>query len=29
MPRINLEEGTIPPEVLETLSVKGSDFDER
>jgi transitional endoplasmic reticulum ATPase len=28
MPRINLEEGTIPPEVLETLSVKGSDFDE-
>jgi transitional endoplasmic reticulum ATPase len=28
MPRINLEEGTIPPEVLETLSVLGSDFDE-
>jgi transitional endoplasmic reticulum ATPase len=28
MPRINLEEGTIPPEVLENLSVKGSDFDE-
>ena len=28
MPQINLEEGTIPPEVLETLSVKGSDFDE-
>ena len=28
MPRINLEEGTIPPEVLETLSVKGGDFDE-
>jgi transitional endoplasmic reticulum ATPase len=28
MPRINLEEGTIPPEVLETLSVKGSDFEE-
>jgi transitional endoplasmic reticulum ATPase len=28
MPRINLEEGTIPPEVLETLSVTGSDFDE-
>ncbi len=28
MPRINLEEGTIPPEVLETLSVKGADFDE-
>jgi transitional endoplasmic reticulum ATPase len=28
MPRINLEEGTIPPDVLETLSVIGSDFDE-
>jgi transitional endoplasmic reticulum ATPase len=28
MPQINLEEGTIPPEVLETLSVRGSDFDE-
>jgi transitional endoplasmic reticulum ATPase len=28
MPLINLEEGTIPPEVLETLSVKGSDFEE-
>jgi transitional endoplasmic reticulum ATPase len=28
MPRINLEEGTIPPDVLETLSVHGSDFDE-
>ena len=28
MPQINLEEGTIPPEVLETLSVIGSDFDE-
>jgi transitional endoplasmic reticulum ATPase len=28
MPRINLEEGTIPPEVLETLAVHGSDFDE-
>jgi transitional endoplasmic reticulum ATPase len=28
MPRINLEEGTIPPEVLETLSVTGSDFEE-
>ena len=28
MPQINLEEGTIPPEVLETLSVKGSDFEE-
>ena len=28
MPQINLEEGTIPPEVLENLSVKGSDFDE-
>ena len=28
MPQINLEEGTIPPEVLETLSVIASDFDE-
>jgi transitional endoplasmic reticulum ATPase len=28
MPRINLEEGTIPPEVLETLSVTGGDFEE-
>lgn len=28
MPQINLEEGTIPPEVIENLSVKGSDFDE-
>ncbi len=28
MPRINLEEGTIPAEVLETLSVHGSDFNE-
>jgi transitional endoplasmic reticulum ATPase len=28
MPRINLEEGTIPPEVLDNLSVKGSDFEE-
>ncbi|MFL6862732.1 MAG: CDC48 family AAA ATPase, partial [Allosphingosinicella sp.] len=28
MPQINLAEGTIPPEVLENLSVKGSDFDE-
>jgi len=28
MPQIDLEEGTIPPEVLETLSVKGSDFEE-
>jgi transitional endoplasmic reticulum ATPase len=28
MPRINLEDGTIPPEVLDTLSVKGSDFEE-
>jgi transitional endoplasmic reticulum ATPase len=28
MPKINLEEGTIPPEVLETLAVQGSDFDE-
>ena len=28
MPQLNLEEGTIPPEVLDTLSVKASDFDE-
>jgi transitional endoplasmic reticulum ATPase len=28
MPRINLEEGTIPPEVLDTLSVTGDDFEE-
>jgi transitional endoplasmic reticulum ATPase len=28
MPRINLEEGTIPPEVLDTLAVKGGDFEE-
>jgi len=28
MPKLNLEEGTIPHEVLETLSVKGSDFEE-
>src|SRR5918998_1581306 len=28
MPKINLEDGTIPPEVLDTLSVKGSDFEE-
>jgi len=28
MPRINLQEGTIPPEVLDTLSVQGSDFAE-
>jgi transitional endoplasmic reticulum ATPase len=28
MPRINLEEGTIPPDVLETLSVMGGDFEE-
>jgi transitional endoplasmic reticulum ATPase len=28
MPLINLEDGTIPPEVLDTLSVKGSDFEE-
>ena len=28
MPKINLEEGTIPAEVLENLSVTGSDFDE-
>ncbi|MFL6846209.1 MAG: CDC48 family AAA ATPase [Allosphingosinicella sp.] len=28
MPQINLEEGTIPPEVLDNLSVRGSDFEE-
>ncbi|MFN3388892.1 MAG: CDC48 family AAA ATPase [Allosphingosinicella sp.] len=28
MPKINLEEGTIPPEVLENLSVTGGDFEE-
>ncbi|MDQ3139845.1 MAG: AAA family ATPase, partial [Pseudomonadota bacterium] len=28
MPRINLEEGTIPPEVLEELSVWREDFDQ-
>jgi transitional endoplasmic reticulum ATPase len=28
MPRLNLEEGTIPADVLETLAVQGSDFDE-
>jgi transitional endoplasmic reticulum ATPase len=28
MPRINLEDGTIPPEVLDTLSVVGGDFEE-
>ena len=28
MPKINLEEGTIPPEVLDTLSVVRSDFDQ-
>jgi transitional endoplasmic reticulum ATPase len=28
MPQINLQEGTIPPEVLDNLSVKGSDFAE-
>lgn len=28
MPKLNLEEGTIPPEVLDNLSVKGSDFAE-
>jgi transitional endoplasmic reticulum ATPase len=28
MPQINLAEGTIPPEVIENLSVKGSDFEE-
>ncbi|HEX4738040.1 MAG TPA: CDC48 family AAA ATPase [Allosphingosinicella sp.] len=28
MPQINLEEGTIPHEVLENLSVNGKDFEE-
>ena len=28
MPKINLEEGTIPPEVLDTLSVTRNDFEE-
>lgn len=28
MPRINLEEGTIPPEVLDTLSVTRCDFEQ-
>ena len=28
MPKINLEEGTIPPEVLDTLSVTRSDFEQ-
>ena len=28
MPQINLAEGTIPPEVLDNLSVKGNDFEE-
>ncbi|HEX5184758.1 MAG TPA: CDC48 family AAA ATPase [Allosphingosinicella sp.] len=28
MPQINLEEGTIPHEVIETLSVNGHDFEE-
>jgi transitional endoplasmic reticulum ATPase len=28
MPRINLEEGTIPPEVLDSLSVTRDDFGE-
>jgi transitional endoplasmic reticulum ATPase len=28
MPRLNLEEGTIPPEVLDTLSVTRKDFEE-
>ncbi|HWH18357.1 MAG TPA: CDC48 family AAA ATPase [Allosphingosinicella sp.] len=28
MPRINLEDGNIPPEVLDTLSVTGGDFEE-
>ena len=26
MPKLNLEDGTIPPEVLETLSVTREDF---
>ena len=28
MPKLNLEEGTIPPEVLDTLSVTRKDFEE-
>jgi transitional endoplasmic reticulum ATPase len=28
MPKINLEDGTIPPEVLDTLSVGRSDFEQ-
>jgi transitional endoplasmic reticulum ATPase len=28
MPRINLEDGIIPPEVLDTLSVNANDFEE-
>ncbi|HEY0043211.1 MAG TPA: CDC48 family AAA ATPase [Allosphingosinicella sp.] len=28
MPQMNLEEGTIPPEVLDNLSVTGNDFEE-
>ena len=28
MPKINLEEETIPPEVLDALSVEASDFDD-
>ena len=28
MPKINLEEGTIPPEVLDTLSVTRNDFEQ-
>ncbi len=28
MPRLNLEEGTIPPDVLDTLSVTSKDFTE-
>jgi len=28
MPKINLEEGTIPPEVLDTLSVTRGDFEQ-
>jgi transitional endoplasmic reticulum ATPase len=28
MPRLNLEEGTIPPDVLESLSVTAGDFEQ-
>lgn len=28
MPKLNLEEGTIPPEVLDNLSVTASDFEQ-